>query len=1044
MLNINSNSINVDSLAKCVVFNPDSGLGIELIKKLLGQNILVYIYVDIQAEASVLWQEQLISFEKNYNFKKFTHFENLEKEIHKYSSLDYIFYLPPNIKNLEDQIILLDKILDLSVKFWTKLLFASYESFNLDHILRFPLYKSLYSNSEIKYLFKINSDLQYFESLAIQKAKSLNLDFRVTRFAHLLGVDVYVNSLNFFSRLIRYSLKYHKIYLPNDGMSLLFPTSTADAAIGIIKAMFSQSSTAKIYGLVNETSISLLHLAYLIRDSLNIPIDINFVPQELENLDNNLSSEIIKSQKSLGWYPRSKIEKEIKRVIKNITENILIYKYPDVINNTSKKINIETKQTPEIIPKPQQKENLNFGLLSNSRINNSVINSYPISNISDITYDPKENVPLVSIKTQSPKVQPLSVKPRVVSKNVFSLKKLGVNIQNLRKIIIPMSIFIIIFVGFFSPNIILFLGNKVIDKNLNKIHSTIDLGQTAQVRNIIQKSQFLISLTQKSSDIVLWQENILGITFSRQNRIDLDVYLAMFNLYKRGAELLDKTYLLKQTVFGIESKNVEELNQSINTILSDINDQLGLWQAKSKNNFIKNHYISEMIEFKKEVGQAISIIPIISDILAFDSRKTIMILLQDNQELRPTGGYIDSIGLLSVEKGKILDYRTLNTFYSIDQKFQGSIKPPEEIEKYLGEKNWRLRDANFDPDFTKSAARSAWFLQKEMDQKVDMVIAVDLNFFKNILETTGDVFLPEFNENISSSNILERAILHSESSFFNKSKNISDSFIMKLSEAIYQRIKSLDSISSISLLNNIYKGLEEKSILLWIPDTSSYDYLDAMGFDGRIRVPPKKLVEFGNINISDYLAVFESNFGVNKVNHYIDRKISHSMNIDIKGRINIVSALNIINNSPSKAWPGGNYKNYLRFYLPKDVRFEKMLIKNNGNIRKVSSKNIVQETVGDKKSIGTLINIKPGDELNIEIYYQFNDKMTFNANKQVYSLYLQKQPGTYDTQTSVEINFPSNMSISKISPKGIISKNNVLFNQILNTDQVFAVEFLKK
>src|SRR5574340_1269627 len=132
-----------------------------------------------------------------------------------------------------------------------------------------------------------------------------------------------------------------------------------------------------------------------------------------------------------------------------------------------------------------------------------------------------------------------------------------------------------------------------------------------------------------------------------------------------------------------------------------------------------------------------------------------MVLFQTNMELRPTGGFIGSFGLLTFDNGRMSELN-VSDVYSADGQLKGHIDPPAPIHDYLGEANWWFRDSNWDPDFPTSAKRAEWFLDKEIDQKVDGVFAIDLGLIKDALRLTGPIFLADYNMDVTSDNLYEK------------------------------------------------------------------------------------------------------------------------------------------------------------------------------------------------------------------------------------------------------------------------------------------------
>ena len=120
------------------------------------------------------------------------------------------------------------------------------------------------------------------------------------------------------------------------------------------------------------------------------------------------------------------------------------------------------------------------------------------------------------------------------------------------------------------------------------------------------------------------------------------------------------------------------------------------------------------------------------NLAGYKEAKTYLVLLQNSNELRPTGGFIGSVGVIKFEDGILSDFR-IDDVYTLDGQLKGHVDPPLPIRDLLGQEHWYLRDSNWSPDFKESAIRAAWFYQKEGGESVDGVIAINSPLIVGIL-----------------------------------------------------------------------------------------------------------------------------------------------------------------------------------------------------------------------------------------------------------------------------------------------------------------------
>lgn len=128
-------------------------------------------------------------------------------------------------------------------------------------------------------------------------------------------------------------------------------------------------------------------------------------------------------------------------------------------------------------------------------------------------------------------------------------------------------------------------------------------------------------------------------------------------------------------------------------------------------------------------------------------RKKYLILFQNDNELRPTGGFLTAYAIINIENGKVEAERS-DDIYELDQKFTKRISIPEKLGRYLTtERYWHLRDMNISPDFEESM--KVFFehykeIRGEPGNEIDGIIAVDTEFLNNLLAVLGPVEVPGY------------------------------------------------------------------------------------------------------------------------------------------------------------------------------------------------------------------------------------------------------------------------------------------------------------
>ena len=360
------------------------------------------------------------------------------------------------------------------------------------------------------------------------------------------------------------------------------------------------------------------------------------------------------------------------------------------------------------------------------------------------------------------------------------------------------------------------------------------------------------------------------------------------------------------------------------------------------------------------------ILPLMPKLLAEGTHKEYLVLLQNNMELRPTGGFLGSYARLSFTDG-FLDKIKVEDIYAPDGQLPGYVDPPDPIKKYLNSNGWFLRDSNWDPDFGRAAPVIEWFFEQGKETPADGMIAINLYVVQNLLGVTGPIYLADYQETVDADNLFEKAETHSEVNFFSGSTQKRD-FLSQVANQLLEKIKSADGRKQLKILQALKHSLRQKQILVWMKDEQEARVLRQLNWDGKL-TPGE----------GDYLMIVEANLGVNKTNCCLDRSIDHEVRLE-DGKLKTKLVISYKNNNPVKPEPprfwGGGYKNYLRVYLPKAANVEVI--------------ETIDEEVTDKfKVVGFLVEVSGGETKRVEIRYSQPVTDEF-----VYRIKVQKQSGT--------------------------------------------------
>lgn len=464
-----------------------------------------------------------------------------------------------------------------------------------------------------------------------------------------------------------------------------------------------------------------------------------------------------------------------------------------------------------------------------------------------------------------------------------------------------------------------------------------------------------------------------------------------------GIPLIRNFSELADNILGSSVYDPTSLSLSVRNNLSLLYDDISLFQTDVNNAVSDGSFVAGSLakrvnidKFKNLTLQMENLSQNLPSLLGKDKSKTYLVLFQNNMELRPTGGFIGSFGILTFDGGRVSDL-TINDVYSADGQLNGHVEPPTPIKKYLNEANWWLRDSNWDPDFPTSAKRAEWFLDKEVGRQVDGVLATDLQPIKDILKYTGPIFLPDFNMDITSDNLYEKTQAEVQDNFF-PGTHKKASFLTALSRSLLAEMSKLGTTGKIGVLKSFYSDLEGRSIQMFFHDDNSQNPISVVGWDGGVNLP-----DCDKGCYPDMMGLVEANVGVNKSNYFIERSENLQVNLTPNG-IDRKLTLTLKNSANSVLGVSGTYKVYVRLISNSDSTASPVKVYTGQASQEFLSD---MTTLKNRNETGVYVEILGGQTKTLEFTWSTTIANAGSFNK--YGLYIRKQGGVPASPVSLTV-----------------------------------------
>ncbi len=352
--------------------------------------------------------------------------------------------------------------------------------------------------------------------------------------------------------------------------------------------------------------------------------------------------------------------------------------------------------------------------------------------------------------------------------------------------------------------------------------------------------------------------------------------------------------------------------------------------------------------------------------------RTYMVMLQNNYELRPGGGFLGQYAVVKVKDGAVIS-QTFEDANLLDQRINAKVTPPYPLTRKMQIKKWKFRDSNFSPDFPTNVEKAEYFYRMAGGhEKFDGVVAVNTNVFNHILELTGPITPTGYNTTFNS----EDGALKLEEVVEKNYLGEDVAAAAKQNRKAIMKALTNDMVSKLTSLNNIPKvaelGLAElrnKNIMLSFKDANTQSLVESVNWAGEVNQDWK----------GDYLMFVDANLGALKTDYFVKRRIDYT--VDFTGEKPFATAVYIYNNTaPAGDWRTSDYHTYVRAYVPLGSTYKERFM-----INAVAPGEDLGHTF-----IGGYVDAEIGQgDVTTTLKYELPD--TIKADN--YSLMIQKQSG---------------------------------------------------
>lgn len=859
-------------------------------------------------------------------------------------------------------------LLDLAQKKHARLVYTS----SIDIYRGLASHRNLehyYDGLEVSAYYSFIEAKRYGEALAKEYWDSYGVDIRIARLSQVYGPRMDLDDGSTLARLMRLVLEEKDLVIDEEGSREHLLIYVGDVVYGLTKLLFSDKEEAKgsIFNLANPEHVSTLSIAYTLRELVDEGLKVEFMPAHQGfNVPEPPEVDISRSEKVLFWKPEVDLTEGLERTMRSFVGKE---------KTEDRKQKTDTREQKTEDAKAREKQ------ISES------------ASLLDSSSPPGPSPP--QEKGWLSKAQQAQQKAPAFIKGLHS-KKPNVNTTRLKKV----------FAGAATALFILLLPAFLTAAFAGGAYLNLRAGDFASAKtNFLRAEQIAQFIPQNSI-----QDLLLAGYFGAD--VASDFQKAVNELMPLTKDLLASWQEApSDTPRQSETKLTQ---QDINTRVT--NAQKALWQAQSNFQLMQTQLtqtkpdrlaqflgldkrvkkLRETIDnFEPMVNRGTDLAGFLPTLLGYDKSHSFLVLLQNNTELRPTGGFIGSYIVFSLRNGKFARFK-VDDIYNPDGRLEqlpevAQTPAPKAIQKHMGVEYLGARDANWWPDFSRSAPEVIRLYKQATGEEVDTVVGINLSLLQDVLKITGPVYLPDYQEEISTENVVERAEVYSEVGFEPGSEG-KKSFLATLAGVLVEQLTwKMGAEKNLWLAQAVATNLKQKDLLFYSQVDDLQKVFADGGWAGKLRQ-----------SSGDYLYVVDANVGGNKANFWVRRSTDYSVDVDREGDLTGNLEITWEHTSKSTTWPSGDYKNYLRVYVPQEIE----LIEASG-LQETPAVSCALSAVHCE--VAGLVRVPIDTTKTVSLRYKLPQNSSF-SQRDDYELLIQKQPGVEAERVKFSLNLPTFLS----------------------------------
>jgi len=535
-----------------------------------------------------------------------------------------------------------------------------------------------------------------------------------------------------------------------------------------------------------------------------------------------------------------------------------------------------------------------------------------------------------------------------------------------------------------------------------------------QILSLGQTNLYMSGLGDTRSTVITGQKLVdSGLNLAVAGQLLVDTMTPLWQYFSGLSDQPASPADLATQVVGLMGNNAKQLDQAIasvtkaNILLASVDPRL----AGSEYAEIVVRAQIKTAALQRAVTTLGTLARELPAALGFNNPRQYLILNQNNNELRATGGFVGSYMLVEVYKGKLQSVLVDMTQRIDGQNPKTTLALPEPLSTITT--SFGTRDANWYLDFPTSAQTFQKLYEQVGGGTADGIIAINPEVIRDLLGVLGPVYLPDKDLTLTADNFVTAT--QEQIEVMDKHQTNPKEILNQFAPILLTRLLAATGTEIQRISVALTQRLTAKDILLYARSPKLQSVFMGLNLAGIVPTDTG----------GDMLAVVRSNLGGRKSSQTVAEEIHHTANINLAGDVTDTLQLNYTHTG-TDVFPDGPNKDYVRVFLP------------SGSVR-ISAHGqdygttVESFTENDKTVLAFWLTTAPGETKTVELSYRLSTKMTDR-----YHLEVVKQPGAHNTALT---------SMLKLSPALDVAgepgvKTKTLFTGKLQADLQLGVEII--